>query len=70
MKVIFLTDVKGQGKKDEIKEVSDGYARNFLIPRKMVAEATTDSLNAIKLKEKAKKLQLLLRKNLMLTKNS
>ena len=54
MKVIFLTDVKGQGKKDEIKEVSDGYARNFLIPRKMVAEATTDSLNAIKLKEKAK----------------
>ncbi len=54
MKVIFLTDVKGQGKKDEIKEVSDGYARNFLIPRKMVAEATTDALNTIKLKEKAK----------------
>ena len=54
MKVIFLTDVKGQGKKDEIKEVSDGYARNFLIPRKMVAEATTDALNSIKLKEKAK----------------
>ena len=54
MKVIFLTDVKGQGKKDEIKEVSDGYARNYLIPRKLVAEATTDALNAIKLKEKAK----------------
>ena len=54
MKVIFLTDVKGQGKKDELKEVSDGYARNYLIPRKLVAEATSDSLNAIKLKEKAK----------------
>lgn len=54
MKVIFLTDVRGQGKKDEIKEVSDGYARNYLIPRKLVAEATSDALNAIKLKEKAK----------------
>ena len=54
MKVIFLTDVKGQGKKDELKEVSDGYARNYLIPRKLVAEATSDALNAIKLKEKAK----------------
>jgi len=54
MKVIFLADVKGQGKKDEIKEVSDGYARNYLMPRKLVAEATSDALNAIKLKEKAK----------------
>ena len=53
MKVIFLEDVRGQGKKDEIKEISDGYARNYLIPRKMVAEATPDMLNAIKLKEKA-----------------
>ena len=53
MKVIFLADVRGQGKKDEIKEISDGYARNYLIPRKMVAEATPDMLNAIKLKEKA-----------------
>ncbi len=53
MKVIFLADVKGQGKKDEIKEISDGYARNYLIPRKLVAEATADMLNAIKLKEKA-----------------
>lgn len=57
MKVIFLTDVRGQGKKDEIKEVSDGYARNYLIPRKLVLEATSDSLNAIKLKEKAKAAQ-------------
>ena len=54
MKVIFLTDVKGQGKKDEIKEVSDGYARNFLIPKKLVAQATADALNTIQLKEKAK----------------
>ena len=58
MKVIFLTDVRGQGKKDEMKEVSDGYARNFLLPRKLAAEATTDTLNAIKLKEKAKQKQL------------
>ncbi|MEA4895173.1 MAG: 50S ribosomal protein L9 [Oscillospiraceae bacterium] len=54
MKVIFLTDVKGQGKKDELKEVSDGYARNYLIPRKLVMEATNDTINAIKIKEKAK----------------
>ncbi len=54
MKVIFLADVKGQGKKDEIKDVSDGYARNYLIPRKLVAEASSDALNAIKLKERAK----------------
>ena len=58
MKVIFLTDVRGQGKKDELKEVSDGYARNFLLPRKLAVEATTDTLNAIKLKEKAKAKQL------------
>lgn len=58
MKVIFLTDVKGQGKKDEMKEVSDGYARNYLIPRKLAVEATADALNAMKLKEKAKKAQM------------
>jgi len=58
MKVIFLTDVRGQGKKDEMKEVSDGYARNYLIPRKLAVEATSDALNAMKLKEKAKKAQM------------
>ncbi|MDR0952328.1 MAG: 50S ribosomal protein L9 [Oscillospiraceae bacterium] len=58
MKVIFLTDVRGQGKKDEIKEVSDGYARNYLIPRKLAAQASADALNAIKLKEKARLKQL------------
>jgi len=58
MKVIFLTDVKGQGKKDEMKEVSDGYARNFLLPRKLAVEATSDTLNTMKLKEKAKAAQI------------
>jgi len=58
MKVIFLTDVRGQGKKDEMKDVSDGYARNYLIPRKLAVEATSDALNAMKLKEKAKKAQM------------
>ena len=53
MKVIFLQDVKGQGKKGEMKEVSDGYARNYLIPRNLAAQATTDNLNALKTKEKA-----------------
>ena len=42
MKVIFNTDVKGQGKKGELKTVSDGYARNYLLPRGLAMEATTD----------------------------
>jgi len=58
MKVIFNVDVKGQGRKGEMKEVSDGYARNYLLPRKLAAEATTDNINALKLKEKAKAAQL------------
>ncbi len=57
MKVIFTVDVKGQGKKGEMKEVSSGYARNYLIPRGLAAEATADTLNALKLKEKAKAAQ-------------
>ena len=52
MKVIFNTDVKGQGKKGELKEVSDGYARNYLLPRKLASEATADNINALKLKER------------------
>ena len=48
MKVIFNVDVKGQGKKGEMKEVSDGYARNFLLPRKLAVEATADALNSKK----------------------
>ena len=52
MKVILNVDVKGQGKKGELKEVSDGYARNYLLPRKLATEATADNLNAFRLKEK------------------
>ena len=58
MKVIFSVDVRGQGKKGEMKEVSDGYARNYLLPRGLAAEATADNINAMKLKEKAKAAQL------------
>lgn len=45
MKVIFSQDVKGQGKKGELKEVSDGYARNFLLPRGLAIEATAHSMS-------------------------
>ena len=54
MKVVLLKDVKGQGKKDEIVNVSDGYARNFLFPKGLAAEATNTVLNDIKNKEAAK----------------
>lgn len=47
MKVILLQDVKGTGKKDQIVEASDGFARNYLIPRKMAREATSEAINAI-----------------------
>lgn len=58
MKVIFLADVKGKGKKGELKEVSDGYARNFLLPKKLAKEATADNLNTFKLQEKARLAQI------------
>lgn len=58
MKVIFNTDVRGQGKKGEMKEVSDGYARNYLMPRGLASLATADAVNALKLKEKAKAAQM------------
>ena len=58
MKVIFNVDVRGQGKKGETKEVSDGYARNYLLSRKLATEATADNINALKLKEKAKAAQM------------
>ena len=48
MKVILMQDVKGKGKKGQMIEVSDGYARNFLFPKKLAVEATTDALNAKK----------------------
>lgn len=47
MKVIFLTDVKGQGKKNEIKEVADGYAQNFLIKKGYALKATDNNVNKI-----------------------
>ncbi len=53
MKVILLADVKGQGKKGQMVEVSDGYARNYLMPRNLAATATADSINALKLKEES-----------------
>ena len=55
MKVILQQDVKGQGKKGQMVEVSDGYARNFLLPRKLAVEANADNVNTMKLQEKAKK---------------
>lgn len=54
MKVVFLVDVKGQAKKDQIKEVSDGYARNFLIPKGIAAPADTKVINDIKNREASK----------------
>ncbi len=57
MKVIFTQDVRGQGRKGELKEVSVGYARNYLLPRGLATEATADNINAFKLKEKAKAAQ-------------
>ena len=48
MKVILLQDVKAQGKKGQMITVSDGYARNFLLPRKLAVEATADALNSKK----------------------
>ena len=55
MKVILQQDVKGQGKKGQMVEVSEGYARNFLLPRKLAVPATADAINTMNLKEKAKK---------------
>ena len=53
MKVILLQDVKGKGKKGQMIEVSDGYARNFMLPRKMAIEATADAVNTMRMNDKA-----------------
>ena len=53
MKVVLLKDVKGQGKRDDIINVSDGYARNFLFPQKLAMEATTGAMKEIQLKRAA-----------------
>lgn len=53
MKVILLQDVRGKGKRGQMIEVSDGYARNFMLPRKLAVEATTDSINTMRMTDKA-----------------
>ena len=53
MKVILLQDVKGKGKKGQMLEISDGYARNYLLPRKLAVEATADAMNTKKMNDKA-----------------
>ena len=53
MKVILLQDVKGKGKKGQLIEVSDGYARNFMLPRKLAIEATPDAINTMRMNDKA-----------------
>ena len=53
MKVILLQDVKGKGKKGQMIEVSDGYARNFMLPRKLAMEATADAINTMRMNDKA-----------------
>ena len=54
MKVILQQDVKGQGKKGQLVEVSDGYGRNFLLPRKLAVEATAENINTMRMQDKAK----------------
>lgn len=54
MKVILLQDIRGKGKKGQMIEASDGYARNYLLPRKMAIEATADNINTMKMNDKAK----------------
>ena len=58
MKVLLLADVKGQGKKDQIVEVSDGYARNFLFPKKLAVAADNKVLSEAKSKEEARQYKL------------
>ena len=53
MKVILLQDVKGKGKKGQMIEVSDGYARNFMLPKKLAIEATADAINTMRMNDKA-----------------
>lgn len=53
MKVILLQDVKGKGKKGQLLEISDGYARNYLLPRKLAVEATADAVNTKNMNDKA-----------------
>lgn len=58
MKVILLQDIRGKGKKGQMIEASDGYARNYLLPRKMAVEATADNVNTMKMNDKARAEQM------------
>ena len=58
MKVILTQDVKGQGKRGQLLEVSDGYARNFLLPKGLAQVATADSINTMKMNDKARAEQI------------
>ena len=58
MKVILQQDVRGQGKKGQMVEVSDGYGRNYLLPRKLAVEATAENVNTMKMQDKAKAARL------------
>lgn len=62
MKVVLLSDVKGQGKKDQVIDVSEGYARNFLFPRKLAIVADNKVMNEIKGKEEKRLRQIELEK--------
>ena len=53
MKVILLQDVRGKGKKGQMLEVSDGYARTYMLPRKIAMEATADAINTMRMNDKA-----------------
>ena len=53
MKVILQQDVKGKGKRGQMIEVSDGYARNYMLPRKIAIEATPDNVNTMRMNDKA-----------------
>lgn len=54
MKVILQQDIKGKGKRGQMIEVSDGYARNYMLPRKLAIEATADNVNTMRMNDKAK----------------
>lgn len=58
MKVVLLQDVKGSGKKGELVEVSDGYARNFLLPRKLAKEANAQAMNELKNAESSRQFKI------------
>lgn len=62
MKVILQQDVKGKGKKGELVNVSDGYARNFLLPKKLAVEANAQNMEEMKAKDAAKQRQLAIEK--------